>query len=173
MYCINVGKRVKTKKMENSPPEDGLMRSQSAQGALWIPACLLQIIPGQVIKTTLNNMHTSEMIRHALRLPAENVGLLEEEGLDIMGVRAGSDGQQPLVSDLLSDHIHLDPLTAVWTSVGFEVDDELIEVPAVRLPQPKLLYGARLYPRRFRSLDPGTCRVLHSPPQQSSRTSGC
>jgi hypothetical protein len=103
MYCINVGNRVDTlltKVEENTIPNDTLMRKQSAQGAQWIPACLLQIVPNQVVTTTLGPVHTSQMIRHALRLPAENVDLIEDEGLEIMGVKPDNEGQKPLVSGI-------------------------------------------------------------------------
>jgi hypothetical protein len=108
MYCINVGKRVdtlSTKVEENTIPNDTLMRKQSAQGAQWIPACLLQIVPNQVVTTTLRPVHTSQMIRHALRLPAENVGLIEDEGLEIMGVKSDSQGQKPLVSGIFYNDV--------------------------------------------------------------------
>jgi hypothetical protein len=98
MVCVNVGKRVRANGRDTeNPAEDRLMREQSERGAQWIPACLLQIMPGQIVKTTLDSNHTSEMIKHALRLPAENLGLIEEEGLDIIGMKTRS-GQQPLVS---------------------------------------------------------------------------
>jgi hypothetical protein len=54
-------------------------------------------MPGQVVKTTLGSTHTSQMIKHALRLPAGNVDFIEKEGLGIIGVKASS-GRQPLVS---------------------------------------------------------------------------
>jgi hypothetical protein len=73
------------------------MRKQSARGAQWIPACLLQIIPGQIVTTTLDSGHTRDMIKNALRLPAENFGLIEEEGLEIIGVK-GPSNEQTLVS---------------------------------------------------------------------------
>jgi hypothetical protein len=98
MICVNVGKRVRANGQDtDNPVDDRLMREQSERGAQWIPACLLQIMPGQIVKTTLGSNHTCEMIKHALRLPAENLGLIEEEDLDIIGVKTKS-GQQPLVS---------------------------------------------------------------------------
>jgi hypothetical protein len=96
LVCVNIGRRVKSDG-DSAKPNERLMREQSEHGAQWIPACLLQIMPGQVVKTTLGSNHTKEMIKHALRLSTENLGLIEEEGLEIIGVKTQS-GQQPLVS---------------------------------------------------------------------------
>jgi hypothetical protein len=80
LVCVNVGRRELRRRQRQA--NERLMREQSDHGTQWIPACLLQIMPGQVVKTTLGSNHTKEMIKHALRLPAESLGLIEEEGLD-------------------------------------------------------------------------------------------
>jgi len=98
-YCVNVGKRVKIPNSDEAQPNEEIMRHQSERGAQWIPACLLEIIPGQVITTTLGPQHTGEMIKKALRLPAGNYDLIEKEGLEIIGVKTQS-GKEPLVSRL-------------------------------------------------------------------------
>jgi eukaryotic translation initiation factor 2C len=97
LLCVNIGKQVRTHRRPEET-EEGLMRAQSVDGAQWIPARLLEIMPGQVVKTTLGSKHTSDMIANALRLPAENAGLIENEGLEIIGVKSNNGGKQPLVN---------------------------------------------------------------------------
>jgi hypothetical protein len=97
LLCVNIGKRVRTHRRPEET-EEGLMRAQSVDGAQWIPARLLEIMPGQVVKTTLGSKHTSDMIANALRLPAENAGLIENEGLEIIGVKSNNGGKHPLVN---------------------------------------------------------------------------
>ncbi|KAI4951959.1 hypothetical protein J4E91_003421 [Alternaria rosae] len=128
-YCVNSGKRVKTSNSDEAQPNDEIMQHQTERGAQWIPACLLEIISGQIITTTLGSKHTREMIKKALRLPAGNYDLIEKEGLEIIGVKTQS-GQQPLAS------------------MGFEVDKELIEVPAVTLKQPILRFANMPAPKK-------------------------
>lgn len=78
------------------------MRTQSEDGAQWIPTRLLRIMPGHMIKTTLGAAHTKLMIQNTLRMPAENPGLIEQECLGIIGVKPARDGgEQPLVSEPL------------------------------------------------------------------------
>ena len=96
-YCVNSGKRVKIPNSDEAQPNDEIMRHQTERDAQWIPACLLEIISGQIITTTLGSKHKREMIKKALRLPAGNYDLIEKEGLEIIGVKTQS-GQEPLVS---------------------------------------------------------------------------
>jgi hypothetical protein len=96
LLCVNVGKRVRITRSADET-DRSLMREQSTGGAQWIPALLLQIVPGQVVKMPLMGNHTTQTIQHAVRLPAHNAGLIKKEGLDLIGVKS-VDGVQPLVS---------------------------------------------------------------------------
>lgn len=49
LLCVNVGKRVRTR-LRHGEAQNSLMREKSEEGAQWIPPCLLQIVPGQVVK---------------------------------------------------------------------------------------------------------------------------
>lgn len=69
------------------------MREQSEKGAQWIPACLLQILPHQVIRSTLPTSHVPGMMAKALRLPAHNAAMIVKEGFKILGAT-----EEPLVS---------------------------------------------------------------------------
>lgn len=64
------------------------MRKQTLEGAIWIPACLLEIVPNQPMTAPLQPRHTSEMIRYALRYPAANAALIDQEGLELLGLKA-------------------------------------------------------------------------------------
>ncbi|KAF2122669.1 Piwi domain-containing protein [Lophiotrema nucula] len=98
------------------------MRKQCEGGAQWIPACLLQIEPGQVVRTALGSKHTSQMINAALRLPKQNADLITEEGLKTLGIKT-TQNPKPLAAQ------------------GFQVDDKLITFPAKSLSQPDIFYG--------------------------------
>ena len=95
MICVNVGKPVRTK-LRHGEALDSLMKEQSINGAQWIPAMLLQIKENQMVKSPLPSVYVSDMIRKALRLPAANAHLIQNEGLEILGVK-----NQPLVCYVL------------------------------------------------------------------------
>lgn len=126
--------------------DENLMREQSEKGAQWILACLLQITPGQPVTTTLESQHTRYMIRNALRYPAANAGLIDQEGLEIIGVRnTGVAAEQaPPVS---SPHIASIPTQKgritdqlMQARKSFDIDNELLEVPYEHLDAPVLHY---------------------------------
>jgi hypothetical protein len=87
--CVNVGK-----KLNASAAND--MREQSKQGAIWIPAQLLEIIPNQPMKLQLPSELISKLTNVACRKPAQNAKLIIEEGLDVLRVDGRS--SQALVS---------------------------------------------------------------------------
>jgi hypothetical protein len=89
LLCVNVGNRVKSFRRT---PTDEQMREQTLGGAQWIPACLLEIVPHQQTAAPLSANHTTEMLKDAVRLPAENAGLIDSEGLDILGFRPSAAG---------------------------------------------------------------------------------
>lgn len=82
MLCVNVGKPTR---MANQA-DDVIMRRHTVDGAVWIPAQFLEIVPNQPIKTLLGTQHTSDMIGVALRQPAQNAELIEKEGLVLLGL---------------------------------------------------------------------------------------
>jgi hypothetical protein len=88
MLCVNVGKRVKSCKSGKTTLDE--MKKQTVDGAQWIPACLLEILPFQPMPGLMNAVHTAGMVKHAVHLPAENVALLDREGLDMLGVKSGN-----------------------------------------------------------------------------------
>lgn len=103
LQCVNVGKRVKSP--GSKEPKD--MRLQSIDGAQWIPACLLEILPYQPMTGQMSPEQTTEMLNHALHLPAKNAALIEREGLQILGLKpqAGAGSTQQLVSAQASKHL--------------------------------------------------------------------
>ena len=101
LICVNVGKPVRTR-MRHGETLDDLMKEQCLNGAQWIPACLLQIKDNQIVKSPLPSAHVFDMIRKALRLPAANASLIENEGLKILGVN-----DQPLVRHALACTFYL------------------------------------------------------------------
>lgn len=84
--CVNVGKKVDIRDS---------MQAQAANGAIWIPANLLEICPNQATKATLDGMHTSRMLNAACRRPLDNAGLIDLEGLAVLGLKGS---QQNAVS---------------------------------------------------------------------------
>jgi hypothetical protein len=70
------------------------MQEQSDAGAQWIPACFLEIVLNQVIGTTLGQVHSSDMLRHATHLPARNAGLITEEGIKLLGLSEPANHRQ-------------------------------------------------------------------------------
>jgi len=90
--CVNVGKKV-------SRTAD--MRLQSKDGAIWIPAQLLEIVPYQTVKSQLPPALISAMIAVALRKPANNARLIVNEGLNVLRI-PGRSTTQGIVSNLYS-----------------------------------------------------------------------
>jgi hypothetical protein len=87
LLCVNVGKRVKRiVGMNQTDPTQ--MRRQTLDGAVWIPACLLEILPNQAVHNLLSANDTAEMIKQAVRLPAANAGRIVQEGLEILGAKS-------------------------------------------------------------------------------------
>jgi hypothetical protein len=84
LVCVNVGRRVKSK--HGQQLAESQVKEQTEGGALWIPACLLEIVPNQVISMTLGSSHTSDMIKCAAHLPARNVDLITKEGFKMLGL---------------------------------------------------------------------------------------
>jgi hypothetical protein len=105
VLCVNVGKRkVKSYREPRARPTNPsaeeavkirVMQTQSEQGAIWIPATLLQICPFQQTKGSLDPDHTSSMITLACRRPLQNLSLINREGLEQLGITGM---QEPLVS---------------------------------------------------------------------------
>ncbi|CAN9170096.1 unnamed protein product [Alternaria alternata] len=120
LRCVNVGKRIKSSRSKNLVD----MREQSKDGAQWIPACLLEILPYQPMTGQMSPEHTTEMLNHALHLPAKNAGLIDKEGLRILGLKsqsgAGSNNQL----------VHM----------GFQLDSKLIRFAGKKLLLPRLVY---------------------------------
>ena len=75
--CVNVGKKISDR---------DTMETQSEKGAIWIPACLLQIESHQLVKGVLGTEHIKDMINHALRLPGPNANLIVQEGFRLLGI---------------------------------------------------------------------------------------
>ncbi|KAL1798145.1 hypothetical protein ACET3X_002182 [Alternaria dauci] len=121
LLCVNVGKRVKSLGNKDLTKS---MRQQSLDGAQWIPACLLQIVPYQPMTGQMSSEHTTEMLKHAVHLPAENASLIDQEGLRILGLKAqvGAGSKEQL------------------TNLGFQLDSKLIRLAAKKLPLPRLVY---------------------------------
>jgi hypothetical protein len=96
LRCVNVGKRIKSPRSGNLVD----MREQSKDGAQWIPACLLEILPYQPMTGQMSPEQTTEMLNHALHLPAKNAGLIDQEGLRILGLKppSGAGSNEQLVS---------------------------------------------------------------------------
>jgi hypothetical protein len=69
------------------------MKQQTIDGAQWIPACFLEILPYQPMTGQMDADHTRAMMDHALHLPAENAGLIDAEGLEVLGVKSQSISQ--------------------------------------------------------------------------------
>ena len=86
LLCVNVGNRVKA--VRSDSPTEEQMRQQTLAGAQWIPACCLEIIPNQQTAAPLSPDHTTKMLEDAVRLPAENAGLIDVEGLKTLGLRS-------------------------------------------------------------------------------------
>jgi hypothetical protein len=95
-FCVNVGKRVRSFQLGTSTPSD--MQKQTVDGAQWIPAYLLEIFPFQPMGGLMSPDHTTEMMKVALHLPAENAALIDQEGLEMLDVRSQSQGHVSLVS---------------------------------------------------------------------------
>lgn len=60
------------------------MRSQCRDGAIWIPAELLEIVRYQTVKGLLPPTLTASMIATALHKPADNAKLIVEEGFEVL-----------------------------------------------------------------------------------------
>jgi hypothetical protein len=88
LLCVNVGKRVHSFRPGSTTEED--MKQQTIDGAQWIPACFLEILPYQPMTGQMDADHTRAMMDHALHLPAENAGLIDAEGLEVLGVKSQS-----------------------------------------------------------------------------------
>ncbi|KAF2141278.1 uncharacterized protein K452DRAFT_309060 [Aplosporella prunicola CBS 121167] len=100
----------------------------------WIPAQLLEIVYPQPFTSVLPSMLTRDMLRAALRRPAENAYLILSEGLVHLGI----------VDDPTKVQRKLSAKNKPFNlkeDISFDVDDKLINVPAHFLPQPKLNYG--------------------------------
>jgi eukaryotic translation initiation factor 2C len=82
LLCVNVGKKVENLDTANETK----MRKQTLDGAIWIPACLLEILPNQAVHGLLSADNTAQMIKQAVRLPAANAGRIVQEGLEVLGV---------------------------------------------------------------------------------------
>ena len=88
LKCVNVGKRsVKAPIINDINKRDAHMRSQCVDVTVWIPACLLEIVPHQRLKVQLSPKQISSMIGHAVHLPARNVDLITKEGLNILSIK--------------------------------------------------------------------------------------
>jgi hypothetical protein len=87
LICVNVGKRVQS--FKDKPTVDQ-MKQQHLDGAQWIPAGLLEILPFQPMTGQMSGRQTTEMLKHALHYPAKNAGLIDLEGLTMMGVKSGN-----------------------------------------------------------------------------------
>lgn len=83
--CVNIGKHVRTVKQAEETDEQ-LMCRQSEEGAIWIPACFLQIKEDQVVRSVLPGGLDTAMINSALRGPAANATMIEVEGFDTIGI---------------------------------------------------------------------------------------
>ena len=88
LLCVNVGNRVKS--VPDHLLTDEKMRQQTLGGAQWIPACLPEILPNHQTAAPLSPDHTTQMLRDAVRLPAENAGLIDTEGLTTLGLRSST-----------------------------------------------------------------------------------
>ena len=97
--CVNVGKKV----VRTIDPKE-----QSLQGAQWVPAYLLEILPDQPMTVQMSSNHTTAMIKYALRYPAANAFLIESEGLEKLGIRLhqGQPGTLPVfMSHIVSKRV--------------------------------------------------------------------
>jgi hypothetical protein len=80
--CVNVGRRLDSSANPNSD-----MRTQSVQGASWIPAQLLELLPNQQLKVQLPPELVSRIIRAACKKPIDNAKYIVEEGLDVLRLK--------------------------------------------------------------------------------------
>ncbi|ORX99403.1 Piwi domain-domain-containing protein [Clohesyomyces aquaticus] len=131
LLCVNVGKKINMKEVDRivgatcpSRKNEVRMRTLCEKGAIWVPACMLEIVPYQPVKGLLSARHTADMIDHALRLPGPNAELIDKEGLNLLGIKVSS--AQAAQKKL--------------GTVGFEVDTQLIRLGARTLPVPNLSY---------------------------------
>ncbi|KAI4650583.1 hypothetical protein J4E93_002940 [Alternaria ventricosa] len=133
LLCVNVGKRVQSSRSKDAG-KPAFMRQQTLDGAQWIPACLLEILPFQPMTGQMSPKHTAEMMRHALHLPAENAALIDQEGLRILGLKDQIEDQEDTTSKKYLDQ-------------GFQLDNKLISLAARSLELPRLLYEKRGDPK--------------------------
>jgi len=85
LLCVNVSRRVDLFDPNRASLED--MQQQTLHGAQWIPTYLLEILPYQPMTGQMISEHTTEMMKYALHLPAENAALTDKEVLGILGLK--------------------------------------------------------------------------------------
>lgn len=133
--CVNVGKKVNLSKS---------MRAQCEDGAIWIPASLLEILPNQPTKAfPLDSYHTENMMAQAVRQPNMNLCLIVDEGLIKLGIR----GDQRYLNEM-----------------GVVSSKSLVKFPASRLSPPTILYDRRRIPPTDASWNLVNVRFCQSPP---------
>jgi hypothetical protein len=139
--CVNVGRPLE---------HTWNARQKSENGAVWVPAELLEIKPYQRMNAQLAPVLTASMINVALREPAHHVRLIVEEGLDILRIRpAGAQttpntGVQPTPTPAAvsrrqkSNGQSIMLISTKQNMPESSIDDGLIDVPANFLQVPHL-----------------------------------
>ncbi|KAJ4305566.1 hypothetical protein N0V90_001097 [Kalmusia sp. IMI 367209] len=120
--CINVGKEVNHIETANVNVRDQCMREQSTGGAIWIPACLLEIIPNQKLSVQLDGAsQLPALVPHSVHLPNPNVTYIWNEAcLRLLGV---------------------DDPRGFWSHGSFSIQPRLVTLFAKKLRLPSLSFS--------------------------------
>ncbi|KAJ8091756.1 hypothetical protein PM082_020991 [Marasmius tenuissimus] len=98
------------------------IRGPKSRTAVYVPAELCMIEPGQVYREKLSSLETREMIRVACNPPTFNAESIVGDGFTKLG---------------------LSPPSAPATSFGISVSNDMAVIPARELPPPRLQYGTQ------------------------------
>jgi hypothetical protein len=107
-------------------PQAPLVNYGTAKEAMWIPAELCSILPGQLARRLLLGPQTSEMIRFAARRPYQNAESITGDGLLVSKIQPFADG-----------------LNTALSQYGIKVNPSMLTVPGRILLPPQLLYRAQ------------------------------
>ena len=98
-----------------------LSNKKDEDQAIWVPAEQCDVVPGQMSNRKLSPNQTQQMIKFAVRKPADNARLIVDEGVRTMGLNQGAaDGPGKF---------------------GLNVTPSMITVTGRILPPPELTYG--------------------------------
>ncbi|KAF7573426.1 eukaryotic translation initiation factor 2C 2 [Pyrenophora tritici-repentis] len=138
LLCVNVGKRIGSFNPEKIDLED--MQQHTLDGAQWIPACLLEILPYQPMTGQMSPDHTAAMMMHALHYPAENAALIDKEGLGLLGLKE-EDGRVKSEYLISIPSNSVNSTDEIQNDLSLELDNKLISLSAKKLSLPLLRYA--------------------------------